>query len=70
MLFNMSQLHGYPTCNKTSEGTRNTDTSTNCNFAEQISKPRNDLVRNFNDLRGGTINMKNIFKKTWMKTLS
>ena len=63
MLFNMSQLHGYPTRSK------NTDTSTNCNFAEQISKPRNDLVRNFNDLRGETINMKIIIKKTWLKTL-
>ena len=47
----MSQLLGYPTRSRTSEETTNTDTSTNCNFAEEILKLRNDLVGNFHDLR-------------------
>ena len=59
----MSQSHGYPTRSRTSEETTNTDTSTNCNFAEKISKLRIDLVGNFLDLRDEFINMKNIFIK-------
>ena len=59
----MSQSHRYPTRNRTSEETANTDTSTNCNFAEEISKLRIDLVGNFHDLRDEFINMKNIFIK-------
>ena len=59
----MSQSHGYPTRSRTSEETTNTDTSTNCNFAEEISKLRIDLVGNFLDLRDEFINMKNIFIK-------
>ena len=59
----MSQSHGYPTRSRTSEETTNTDTSTNCNFAEEISKLRIDLVGNFHDLRDEFINMKNIFTK-------
>ena len=47
----MSQLHEYPTRSKTSEENTSTDTSTNCNLAENISKIRNDLVGNFHDLR-------------------
>ena len=45
----MSQSHGYPT-RRSSEVTTNGDTSTNCNFAEEISKLRIDLVGNFHDL--------------------
>ena len=56
----MSQSHGYPTRSRTSEETANTDTSTNCNFAEEISKLRIDLVGNFHDLWDEFINMKNI----------
>ena len=59
----MSQLHGYPTRSKTSEGTTNTDTNTNCSFAEETSKLRNDLVGNFYDLRDEIVNMKNIVIK-------
>ena len=59
----MSQLHGYPTRSKTSEGTTNTDTNTNCSFAEETSKLRNDLVGNFHDLRDEIIDMKNIVIK-------
>ena len=59
----MSQSHGYPTRSRTSEETTNTDTSTNCNFDEEISKLRIDLVGNFHDLRDEFINMKNIFIK-------
>ena len=43
----MSQLHGYPTRSRTSEEATNTDTSTNWNITEVISKLRNDLVGNF-----------------------
>ena len=60
----MSQLHGYPTRSRTSEEATNTDTSTNWNFTEVISKLRNDLVGNF--LTYGmksSINMKNIIIK-------
>ena len=56
----MSQLHGYLTRSRTSEEITNTDTSTNCIFAEEISKLRNDLVGNFHDLPDEIINMKNI----------
>ena len=42
----MSQLHGYPTLSKTMEETTNTDTSTNCNFDEEMSKLCNNLVGN------------------------
>ena len=59
----MSQLHGYPTSSRTSEETTNIDTSTNCNFAEDISKLRNDLVGNVHDLRDEIINVKNIIIK-------
>ena len=59
----MSQLHGYLTRSKTSEEATCTNTSTNCNFAEEISKLRNDLVGNFHDLRDVIINMKNIIIK-------
>ena len=59
----MSQSHGYPTRSRTSEETTNTDTSTNCNFAEEISKLWIDLVGNFHDLRDEFINMKNIIIK-------
>ena len=59
----MSQSHGYPTRSRTSEETTNTDTSTKCNFAEEISKLRIDLVGNFHDLRDEFINMKNIIIK-------
>ena len=62
-LFHMSQFHGYPTRSRTSEETTNTDTSTNCNFAEEILKLRIDLVWNFHDLRDELINMKNIIIK-------
>ena len=55
----MSQSHGYPTRNRTSEETTNTDTSTSCNFAEEISKLRIDLVGYFHDLRDEFIKMKN-----------
>ena len=57
----MSQLHGYPTRSKTSEET--TNTNTNCNFVQEISKLRNDLAGNFHDLRDEIINMKNIIIK-------
>ena len=40
-----------------------TDTSTTCNFAEKISKLRNNLVGNFHDLRNEIISMKNIIIK-------
>ena len=56
----MFQLHWYPTRSRKLEETTNTDTSTNCNFAEEISKLRNNLVGNFHDLRDEIINMKNI----------
>ena len=60
----MSQLHGYPTGSNMSEETTNTDTSTNCNLAEEISKLWKDLVANFNDLQDEIINMKNnVIKK-------
>ena len=59
----MYQSHGYLTRSRTSEETTNTDTSTNCNFAEEISKLRTDLVGNFHDLRDEFINIKNIIKK-------
>ena len=59
----MSQLHGYPTRSKTLEENTNTDTSTNCNFAEEISKLRNNFVGNFHDLRDEIINMKNVIIK-------
>ena len=59
----MSQLHGYPTRSRTSEEATNTDTSTNWNFAEEISKLRNDLVGNSYNLRDEIINMKNIIIK-------
>ena len=47
----MSQLHRYPARSKTSGETTSTGTSTNCNFAEEISKLWNNLVGNFHDLR-------------------
>ena len=56
----MSQSHGYPTRNRTSGETTNTDTSTNCNFAQDISKLRIDLIGNFQDLQDEFINMKNV----------
>ena len=56
----MPRSHGYPTRSRTSEETTNTDTSTNCNFSEEISKLRIDLVGNFHDLRDEFINMKDI----------
>ena len=59
----MSQSHGYPTRSRTSEETTNTDTSTSCNFAEEIPKLRIDLVGNFHDLQDELINMKNIIIK-------
>ena len=60
----MSQLYGYPTGSKMLEETTNTDTSTNCNLAEEISKLWKDLVANFNDLLDEIINMKNnVIKK-------
>ena len=59
----MSQSHGYPTRSRTSEETTNTDTSTNCNFAEEMPKLRIDLVGNFHDLRDEFINMKNVIIK-------
>ena len=59
----MSQSHGYLTRGRTSEETTNTDTSTNCNFAEEIQKLRIDLVGNFYDLRDEFTNMKNIIRK-------
>ena len=43
----MSELHGYPTRSRTLEKTTNTDISTNCNFAEEISKLRNDWLEIF-----------------------
>ena len=55
----MSQLHGW-TFNS---WTTNTDTSSNCNFAEEISKLCNDLLGNFQDLRDEIINVKNIIIK-------
>ena len=64
----MSQLHGYPTGSNMSEETTNTDTSTNCNLAEEISKLWKDLVANFNDLQDEIINMKNnVIKKLHSK---
>ena len=73
----MSQLQGYPSRSKTSEETTNTDTSTNWNFAGEISKLRNSLVGNFHDLRDKIINMKNtIIKKLqdknaqWKETIA
>ena len=60
----MSQLQEYPSGSKTSEETTNTDTSTNWNFAGEMSRLQNNLVGNFRDLRDKIINMKNtIFKK-------
>ena len=59
----MSQSRGYPTRSRTPEETTNTDTSTTCNFAEEISKLQIDLVGNFHDLRDEFINMKNIIIK-------
>ena len=59
----MSQLHGYATLRKTFEETTNTDTSSSCNFAEEISKLRNDLVGIFHDARDEIINFKNIVIK-------
>ena len=73
----MSQLQGYPSRSKTSEETTNTDTSTNWNFAGEISKLRNSLVGNFHDLRDKIVNMKNtIIKKLqdknaqWKETIA
>ena len=60
----MSQLHGYSTRSRTLEETTNKDTSTNWNFAEEISKLRNDLVGNFDDLRDEVISMENNITKT------
>ena len=59
----MYQSQGYSTRSRTSKVTTNTDTSTNCNFAEEISKLRIDLVGNFRDLRDEFINMENIIIK-------
>ena len=60
----MSQSHLYPTRSRTYEETINADTSTNCNFTEEISKLRIDLVGNFHDLWDEFINIKNtIIKK-------
>ena len=60
----MSQLQEYPSGSKTSEETTNTDTSTNWNFAGEMSRLQNNLVGNFRDLRDKIINMKNtIIKK-------
>ena len=59
----MYQFHGYPTRSTMSEDSTNTNTSTNCNFAEDISKLRINLVGNFHDLQDEFINMKNIIKK-------
>ena len=58
----MSQLHGCPTRSKTSEGATRTDTTSSCNFPEEISL-RNDLVGNFHDFRDEIFNMKNIIIK-------
>ena len=63
LLFNVCQLHGYPNRSKTSEETTNTDTSSNCHFADEISKLRNDLVGNFHDLLYEILNVKNIIAK-------
>ena len=59
----MSHFHGYATRSRTLEEATNTDTSTNWNFAEEISKLRNDLAGNFYDLRDEIVNMKNIIIK-------
>ena len=60
----MSQLQEYPSGSKTSEETTNTDTSTNWNFAGEMSRLQNNLVGNCRDLRDKIINMKNtIIKK-------
>ena len=64
----MSKLHGSRTYSETSEETSNTDTSTSCNFAEEISKEqteqfRNNLVGNFHDLMDEIMNMKSIIIK-------
>ena len=55
----MSQLHGWTS----NSWTTNTDTSSNCNFAEEISKLCNDLLGNFHDLLDEIINVKNIIIK-------
>ena len=59
----MYQFHGYPTRSTTSKDSTNTNTSPNCNFAEDISKLRINLVGNFHDLQDEFIIMKNIIKK-------
>ena len=60
----MSQLQEYPSGSKTSEETTNTDTSTNWNFAGEMSRLQHNLVGNFRDLRDKIINMKNtVIKK-------
>ena len=60
----MSQLQEYPSGSKTSEETTNTDTSTNWNFAGEMSRLQNNLVGNFRDLRDKINNIKNtIIKK-------
>ena len=46
----MSQSHGYSTRSRSSEETTNGDTSANCNFVEEISILRIDLVGNVHDL--------------------
>ena len=57
-LFNISQLHGYPTRSKPSERRTNSGTSSSCNFAEEVLKVHNDLVGKFYDLRNEIINVK------------
>ena len=65
MLFNISQLHGYPIRSKPSEETAKANTSSNCNFAEEISKLCKNLIRNFHDLRDEILSMlKTLLKKT------
>ena len=64
----MSKLHRNRTFSKTLEETSNTDTRTNCNFAEEISKEqteqfRSNLVGNFHDLMNEIMNMKSIITK-------
>ena len=59
----MSQLHGYPTRGKMSEETTDTDTSSNCNFAVEISKLCNELVGNFHDLRNEIFSVNNKSQK-------
>ena len=45
------------------EETTNADSSSNCNFAEEISKLRNELVGNFHDLRDEIMEVKLVIIK-------